>query len=253
MSCCRQPLPGEEVSTELPGNHRKLLKASCCLILIQVQHSPKTPSQTLLVPPPLQTPVGGVTPAASPSHSWMQLCCEMAPIHSYKSCFASCISVSTSCLPAPPVDFKIEMMIHIKTDFLWALIKIYKYYFHTSKTPPWGLSGVISQFSIISHNLPSCYEFEWICSVWCLNINFSEHFKGILHRIPFPIITYDPLEVHWWVCPLPVFSYCVKRQRHSVFGIFRLQPLVTRCQTILYLYHKQHTYNEVKCQADKVC
>lgn len=43
MSCCRQSLPGEEVSTELPGNHRKLLKASCCLILIQVQHSPELP------------------------------------------------------------------------------------------------------------------------------------------------------------------------------------------------------------------
>lgn len=41
MSSCQQPLPGEEVSTELPGNHRKHLKASCCLILIQMQHSLK--------------------------------------------------------------------------------------------------------------------------------------------------------------------------------------------------------------------
>lgn len=48
MSCCRRPLPGEEVSTEHPGNHRKLLKASHCLILIQVQLS-----QSPLLPLPL--------------------------------------------------------------------------------------------------------------------------------------------------------------------------------------------------------
>lgn len=41
MSGCRQSLPGEEVSTELPENHRKLLEASCCLSLIQVQYSPQ--------------------------------------------------------------------------------------------------------------------------------------------------------------------------------------------------------------------
>lgn len=51
-SCCGQLPPGKEVSTELPRNPRKLLKASCCLILIQVQCSPKSP-QTHSVKPAL--------------------------------------------------------------------------------------------------------------------------------------------------------------------------------------------------------
>lgn len=81
MSCCREPLPGEEVSTELPGNHRKLLKASCCFILIHVQHSPKTPPNTLTT-----TFVSSPTLSRCSVTAEWTLCYKMVVVRSYKSC-----------------------------------------------------------------------------------------------------------------------------------------------------------------------